>query len=173
MHGIVRQSGGFVEVETQPGRGTTFKVFLPARGCPGGSGPRRGAGRRRGVRGGNETILLVEDSDVVRSYTAEILRMGGYDVLEAASGEEALRIAEERGRPIDLLVTDVVMPGVNGGEVAARIGASRPGLKVLFVSGYPEDTIGKKRLIEEGAPFLGKPFTPNELLQKIREILGS
>jgi CheY-like chemotaxis protein len=109
----------------------------------------------------------------VRSYTAEILRTSGYDVLEAASGEEAIRAAGIHARPIDLLLSDVVMPGITGGEVASRIRAIRPGTKVLFVSGYPEDAIGGKRLIEDGTPFLGKPFTPNELLKKIRETLAS
>jgi len=172
VHGIVRQSGGFVEVETRPGGGTSFRVYLPRVDVPAKAAPAAEIGVDQ-AGGGNETILLVEDSEVVRSYTAEILRTSGYDVLEAGSGEEAFRIAGERSRPIDLLLSDVVMPGVTGGEVAARICSSRPGLKVLFVSGYPEHTIGKKRLLEEGAPFLGKPFTPNELLKKIREILGS
>jgi len=171
VHGIVRQSGGFVEVETQPGRGTTFKVFLPGVEIPAETAPAAEAVEE--VRGGDETILLVEDADVVRSYTAEILRMGGYTALEASSGEEALRIAKERGRPVDLLVTDLVMPGLNGKELAVRLGASQPGLKALFVSGYPEDAVGKKRLIESGSPFLGKPFKPNDLLRKIREILDS
>ncbi len=171
VHGIVRQSGGFIEVETRPGRGTTFKVFLPGVEIPAETAVPGTDGEE--ARGGNETVLLVEDSDVVRCYTAEILQMGGYAVLEASSGEEALRVARERGRPIDLLVTDLVMPGVNGKEVAARLGAAQPGLKVLFVSGYPEDAVGKKRLIEAGAPFLGKPFKPNDLLRKAREILDS
>jgi two-component system cell cycle sensor histidine kinase/response regulator CckA len=170
VHGIVRQSGGFIEVETKPGRGSTFKVFLPGVEIPAEPAAR---GVDDEVRGGSETVLLVEDSDVVRCYTAEILQMGGYAILEAASGEEAIRIAKERGRPIDILVTDLVMPGVNGKEVAARLGAAQPGLKVLFVSGYPEDAVGKKRLIEDGAPFLGKPFKPNDLLRKIREILDA
>jgi PAS domain S-box-containing protein len=172
VDGIVRQSGGFIDVESWPGRGTVFKVHLPrvenpaqAEAAPAGEGGSDG--------GGNETILLVEDSDVVRSYTAEILRSSGYDVLEAASGEEAIRIAGEHPRPIDMLLSDVVMPGVTGGEVSARLSASRPEMKTLFVSGYPEDTIGKKRLLDGNAPFLGKPFTPGELLRKIREILGS
>jgi PAS domain S-box-containing protein len=172
VHGIVRQSGGFVEVESRPGHGTTFRVYLPRVEPPpaADAAPNESLGR---AGGGNETILLVEDSEVVRSYTAEILRTSGYDVLEAASGEEAIRAAGIHARPIDLLLSDVVMPGITGGEVASRIRAIRPGTKVLFVSGYPEDAIGGKRLIEDGTPFLGKPFTPNELLKKIRETLAS
>jgi len=168
VHGIVRQSGGFVEVESRPGHGTTFRVYLPRVEPPpaADAAPNESLGR---AGGGNETILLVEDSEVVRSYTAEILRTSGYDVLEAASGEEAILAAGKHGRPIDLLLSDVVMPGITGGEVASRIRAIRPGTKVLFVSGYPEDAIGGKRLIEDGAPFLGKPFTPNERLKKLRE----
>lgn len=169
VHGIVRQSGGFVEVESRPGLGTTFRVYLPRVELPSAAVADTGVDR---AEGGNETILLVEDSEVVRSYTAEILRTSGYDVVEAASGEEAILAAGKHGRPIDLLLSDVVMPGITGGEVAARIRAILPGTKVLFVSGYPEDAIGGKRLIDDGAPFLGKPFTPNELRKKIREILA-
>ena len=171
VHGIVRQSGGFIEVETRRDSGTTFKVYLPRVEAPARAVPVKSDTGK--AVGGNETVLLVEDSEVVRSYTAEILRTGGYDILEAGSGEEAIRLAGGHPGPIGLLLSDVVMPGATGGEVAARICASRPGMKVLFVSGYPEDTIGKKRLLDEGAPFLGKPFTPNELLKKVRGILGS
>ena len=171
VHGIVRQSGGFVEVESRQGLGTIFRVYLPRVEPPSAAAAKAGGGDDR-PGGGNETILLVEDSEVVRSYTAEILRTSGYDVLEAASGEEAILAAGRNGRPIDLLLSDVVMPGITGGEVAARIREIRPGTKVLFVSGYPEDAIGRKRLIDDSVPFLGKPFTPNELRKKIREILS-
>jgi PAS domain S-box-containing protein len=171
VHGIVRQSGGFIEVATAPGRGAAFNVYLPRVEDPvEPDPPATGSGE---VRGGTETILLVEDSDVVRSYTTEILRMGGYTILEAASGGDALRLAGNRCRPVDLLITDMVMPEIGGRELAARLDASRPGLKVLFMSGYPDHAVGKRRLQETGAPFLEKPFKPGDLLRKVREILDS
>jgi len=170
-HGIVRQSGGYIEVATAMDRGTTFHVHLPrveeaAEAPPEPKLPEE-------AQGGGETVLLAEDSEVVRCYIVEILRLGGYNVLEAGSGEEALRTAEDHDGPIDLLVTDMVMPGIGGAELASRLSASLPGLKVLFISGYPEYATGKHRLLKAGAPFLGKPFRAGVFLEKVRQILAS
>jgi PAS domain S-box-containing protein len=169
-HGIIRQSGGFIEVSTARDRGTAFLVYLPrvedaveANAAPVIS---------TDTKGGGETVLLAEDSDVVRCYIVEILELGGYKVLEAASGEDALQVAEDHAGALDLLVTDMVMPGIGGAELAARLGTARPGIKVLFISGYPEYSSGKHRLLKPGAPFLGKPFRARVLLDKVREILG-
>jgi PAS domain S-box-containing protein len=170
-HGIVRQSGGYIEVVTAKDRGTAFLVYLPRIEEPAETGPV--ARIAAGIKGGGETVLLAEDSDVVRCYIVEILRLGGYVVLEADSGEEALRIAEDHDGPLDLLVTDMVMPGIGGAELATRLTATLPELKVLFISGYPEYATGKHRLLKTGVPFLGKPFRAGVFLEKVREILDA
>jgi two-component system cell cycle sensor histidine kinase/response regulator CckA len=170
-HGIVRQSGGYIEVETAKNRGTTFHVYLPRVEEPARTGPAAPAPAQ--AKGGGETVLLAEDSDVVRCYISEILRLGGYAVLEASSGEAALQVAEDHRGPLDLLVTDMVMPGIGGSELASRLSASTPGLKILFISGYPEYAAGKHRLLKEGVPFLGKPFRAAVFLDKVREILDA
>jgi DNA-binding response OmpR family regulator len=122
------------------------------------------------VRGGSETILVVEDEEPVRRFTAQVLSRGGYRVLEAPTGAEALELAEPVDR-IGLLLTDVVMPGMSGKELYQRLSASRPGLKVLFMSGYPDDTIASHGLLEPGLAFLQKPFRGPELLDRIGELL--
>jgi CheY-like chemotaxis protein len=123
-----------------------------------------------GLRG-SETILLVEDEPAVRALTRRVLQRYGYDVLEAASGDEALALAERRPGEIHLLVTDVVMPGMSGREVAQRIARTRPSTAVLYTSGYTPDAIMQHRVIAAGAPFLQKPFTPAALAAKVREVL--
>jgi len=170
-HGIVRQSGGYFKVATAKNRGTSFYVFLPRVEKPAENRP--APAHAESVQGRGETVLLAEDSEVVRCYIVEILRLGGYNVLEADSGEEALRIARDHDGPIDLLVTDMVMPGIGGADLASRLSASLPELKVLFISGYPEYATGNHRLPGTGVPFLGKPFRAGVFLEKVRQILAA
>ena len=169
VYGIVTQSGGHVEVDTEVGRGTTFRIYLPRTEEP--ISGRSHFGPSPLARG-TETILLVEDEDAVRALVRHVLQMNGYTVLEAGHGREALRIAEGHPGPIDLLVTDVVMPEVSGGELAARLTALRPRVKVLYLSGYTDDAVVRPGVLHAETAFLQKPFTPSALAQKVREVLG-
>jgi CheY-like chemotaxis protein len=116
-------------------------------------------------------VLLAEDEATVRGFAAQVLRAAGYTVLEAASGDDAVRAAEEAGGPIHLLVTDVVMPGIGGRDLAAVLGAVRPGLKVLFISGYTDDAVVRHGILEGEVQFLQKPFTPAALARAVRDAL--
>ncbi|MBY0228788.1 MAG: response regulator, partial [Gemmataceae bacterium] len=168
VHGAVRQSGGHVGVYSEPGKGTTFKVYLPrAEGQP--SSGRSGLGLP--LPSGGETVLLVEDDGDVRALAERILQACGYSVLRARDGEEALALAERHAGPIDLLLTDVVMPRLGGGRLAEALAAARPGLRVLFMSGYADDAVVRHGVLERGAPFLHKPFTLSGLARKVREVL--
>jgi len=169
VYGIVQQWGGQVRLESEPGRGATFHVLLPRAAAPrdGASGPVDSDS----VPGGSETILLVEDEPAVRELTREILETSGYNVLEAEDPDEAVRLCQQPG-PIDLLLTDVVMPRVSGRELSLRLGGLRPGLKVLFMSGYTDDEILRRGVIE-GTAFLQKPFGPDALTRKVRELLDA
>ena len=163
VYGIVTQSGGRVDAESRPGAGSVFSVFLPAVSAT----PREPAEPPPSAEldGGSETVLLVEDEEVVRNLARRILRDGGYRVIEAGSGEEALHLAGEHAGRIDLLLTDVVMPGMNGRELADRLVEIRPGTRVVFMSGYTEDVILQRGVSGERA-FLAKPFTPPMLARK-------
>ena len=121
---------------------------------------------------GSETLLVVEDEEGVRFLVCDCLRMNGYTVLEAGHGEEALRIAGEHAGEISLMLTDVTMPGMNGRELAERMAALRPGMKVLYMSGCAETVVCRKGVLEPGAPFLQKPFGPPDLGRKVRDVLG-
>ncbi|HLL81283.1 MAG TPA: PAS domain S-box protein, partial [Longimicrobium sp.] len=168
VYGIVRQSGGHVWVYSEVGRGTSFKVYLPrVDGVPAAQGPGRGAG----LRGGTETILLVEDEESVRRLGHRVLERAGYTVLAAAAGGEALRVAEAHAGAIHLLVTDVVMPGMSGREVAERMALLRPRAGVLFTSGYTDDAIVHHGVLDDGMAFLQKPFDPSTLLDAVRRVL--
>ncbi|HWP34705.1 MAG TPA: response regulator [Thermodesulfobacteriota bacterium] len=165
-YGIVTQSGGHIAVESAPGQGSAFSVYLPrADGADG-----EPAGRRE-ARRGSETVLLVEDEEVVRQLVREVLQQHGYTVLEARQGEEALELARGYAEPIDLLVTDVVMPRIGGCELARRLAEARPSLKVLYVSGYTGNALTCGDTPVEELAFLQKPFTPQALLAKVREVL--
>ena len=171
VHGIVQQSGGHVAVDSEVGQGTTFRVFLPrvepAEPPPPDAAP--GPARRRG----SETVLLVEDEDAVRSLVGTVLRDAGYTVLEAGDGAEALRLSDAyRGR-IDLLATDVVMPGMGGSLLARELVVRRPGLRVLYLSGYTDDAVVRHGVQEEEVNFLAKPFSPDALSHKVREVLDA
>jgi CheY-like chemotaxis protein len=168
--GIVNQSGGTIWVYSEPGQGTTFKVYFPR--AEGEAADVPAAHPEPHAAHGTETILLVEDEAGVRSVARTILTNHGYTVLEASSGEEALRIAHD-ATTIDLLVTDVVMPKMNGRQLAQQLLDTRPQLKVLYISGYTDNTIVHHGVLDEGVAFLQKPITPARLAQKVRTVLDS
>jgi two-component system cell cycle sensor histidine kinase/response regulator CckA len=171
VYGIVKQSGGHITVYSEKGTGTTFKIFLP-RAAVSAAGPEPAAGTVEQLRG-QETVLLVEDEEAVRESEREYLEGQGYTVLAAGDGPAALELAASCGREIHILVTDVVMPGMSGNELGNRLLAQRPGLKILYVSGYAENTILQHGLAELGDCFLQKPFTLTALAAKIRKILDA
>jgi two-component system cell cycle sensor histidine kinase/response regulator CckA len=171
VYGIVKQSEGYVWLESEPGRGTTFKVYLPRVDAPIET-PAPGLAPVA-ARGGAETILVVEDQEPVRRLTCKILETQGYAVLVAADGPEALQMAERHQGVIDILVTDVVMPGMSGREVGRRLAAVRPGMRVLYLSGYADDSIVSHGVLAPGLAFLQKPFTPETLARRVRELLDA
>jgi len=168
-YGIVKQSDGFIWVYSEPGHGTTFKIYLPrvARAVKTESSPVV----TQSSPSGRETVLLVEDEAAVRASTCEFLVRCGYTVITAENGEEALRASREYSGPIHLMITDVVMPKMGGPKVAEQLLAERPGMKALFVSGYAENTVLQHGKIDVGARFLSKPFSLSTLANKIREVL--
>jgi CheY-like chemotaxis protein len=171
VYGIVKQSGGYIWVYSELGQGTTFKIYFP-RVASTPERPDAAAGAALLV-GGSETVLVAEDQPEVRQLTTRVLELRGYTVLGAASGEEALDLAAQYPNRIQILVTDVIMPGISGRELARRLLATRDGLKVLFVSGYTNEAIHHRGLLEPGGAFLQKPFTGEALARKVREVLDS
>ncbi|MEN3335653.1 MAG: two-component system, cell cycle sensor histidine kinase and response regulator CckA [Blastocatellia bacterium] len=171
VYGIVKQSGGHVWVYSEPGKGTTFKIYLPQIEEPPDAQEIRPQVPE--LLAGTETILLVEDEEVVRNLTRQVLEMNGYTVLESGNPDEALRIAERCRETIHLMITDVVMPGMSGRMLALRLASSRPATKVLYISGYTDDAIVHHGILDSDIPFLQKPFTPDGLLRKVRELLGA
>ena len=171
VYGIVRQNDGHINVYSEPGNGTTFRIYLPrAEGVKDASGARAKA---REPAGGDETIMVVEDQPALLDLAEKILRGLGYTVLTAGGPERALETADSHPEPIDLLLTDVVMPEMNGRELADRLGRNQPDMRVLFMSGYPADVIADRGVIKTGVRFIEKPFTVAELGTQVREILDS
>jgi CheY-like chemotaxis protein len=171
VYGIIQQSGGSICVQSEPGHGTTFKIYLPR-------AHELAAAAESGVEetnkpGGNETVLLVEDEDAVRHMAQEILQSNGYCVLDASNGNEAVRVSAEHKGTIDLMVTDVVMPQLGGRELAEKLFVTRPEMRVLYMSGYTDDAIVHHGVVDGRASFLEKPFTSDALARKIREVLAA
>ncbi len=168
VYGIVTQHGGFVEVESAPGQGTSFTLHFPAVEGRLEEGDEAAAVEHRG---GDETILLVEDDGLLRKVMHRLLERQGYHVIAAASGAEALALIEGDEVTVDLLLTDIVMPGMNGRELAERMVQDRPGVRVLFMSGYPADVIARRGVLDAGIDFIAKPYEPTAVLARIREVL--
>jgi two-component system, cell cycle sensor histidine kinase and response regulator CckA len=170
VYGIVKQSDGFVWVYSEPGAGSTFRIYLPRVGSGEAMPPARDSGSA--ARGGAETILIVEDEDMVRTLAGRGLREHGYEVLEARNGADALRQLAFRS-DVNLVISDVVMPEMGGRELGQRLSADRPSLPVLYMSGYTGEDVTQRGLLEPGAPFQQKPFAPEELARKVREMLDA
>jgi len=170
VYGIVKQSDGYISVYSEPGRGSSFKVYLPR--LPTAQAAAAASGKDRPERG-TETILVVEDEAAVLALSRRALEMQGYLVLAAADPAAAMRVVERHGGMIHLLLTDVVMPGLSGRELADRLVARRPGLRVLYMSGYPGDAVVQHGALPIGSAFLQKPFSPDGLARKVRDVLDS
>jgi PAS domain S-box-containing protein len=168
-YGAVHQAGGSIEVYTEVGIGTTFKIYLPR--VEEEASPSVKDDRTQDMRGGSETVLLVEDEDIVRNLCVRILERLGYKVMQARNGAEAVALAQGYGDRIDLLLTDVVMPGMNGAELARQLVLHHPEMKILFTSGYTDDAIVRHGILKEGVSFIGKPYTPSALAKKVRGVL--
>ncbi len=171
VYGIVKQSGGNIWVYSEPDRGTAFKVYLPCVDSPAEEVKVSTAENKLQI--GTETVLLVEDEEMVRNMTREILQESGYQVLEARHGHEALLVAEQYNGPIHLMLSDVVMPQISGRELAEQLAPLRREMKVLYMSGYTDDAIVHHGVLDAGMAFIEKPFTPNALALKLREVLNT
>lgn len=171
VYGIVKQSGGYIWVYTEEGKGTTFKIYLPRTEAA--EPQAKKAEDRSRLSGGSETVLVVEDNESVRSYVRGVLELGGYHLLEANGSEEALKLIEDHSGPIHLVLTDVIMPRMSGPELAERVARLHPETKVLYMSGYTDNAIVHHGVLEAGTFFLQKPFVPETLTRKVREVLDA
>jgi CheY-like chemotaxis protein len=169
VYGIIKQSGGYIWVYSEPGEGTTFKIYLPRLEAPGELA--EVSQIPDSCEWGSETILLVEDEELVRRVTGRILARHGYTVLEAVSGSDALVVSREHAGSIHLMLTDVVMPGMSGQELAEKVKSQRPTMKVLFMSGYTENAIIHHGVLDPDIAFIQKPFKYDTLARKVREML--
>jgi PAS domain S-box-containing protein len=170
VYGIMRQNGGWICVSSDPGKGTSFKLYFPR--IDGNVVVEQGETARSPGANGGETILVVEDQEAVRRLTVAMLKLCGYQILEAAEAGEALDVAQRHSGEIHLLLTDVVLPGINGKELSERLRILRPKLKVLFTSGYTAEIIGHRGVLGHGLAYIPKPFGPDTLAAKVREVLG-
>jgi PAS domain S-box-containing protein len=168
VYGIVRQSGGWIEVRSEVGKGSTFKVYIPR--TEDHPVPIQTAATAKALHG-DETVLVVEDQDAVRELTKTVLEAYGYHVLEAKNGDEAVAFVERHPAEIHLLLTDVIMPGMNGMDLSRQLRILRPKLKVLFTSGYPAEVIARRGVLERDVAYLPKPLSPETLAAKVREVL--
>jgi CheY-like chemotaxis protein len=171
VYGIVKQSGGFVWAYSEPGKGSSFKVYLPLVDEVAETAAPVAKDRREFT--GTETILVTEDNELLRPMMRSILERYQYRVLDAPNAEEAARISLEHDGPIHLLLTDMIMPGISGRGLALQLAAKRPDMRVLFMSGYTDEAIIRNGQLERGSAFLQKPFTPEILLRKVREMLDA
>ncbi len=172
VYGIIKQNGGFINVYSEPGQGTTFKIYVPR--CEGNDSEiLADDNMQKRIQGGTETVLIVEDEAAVLELSQDMLETLGYRVLTAKAAEQALRLVKAYGGPIDLLLIDVVMPDMNGKELSEKIMSIKPGLKRLYMSGYTADVIARQGILEEGVQLISKPFFLNDLAAKVREVLGS
>jgi CheY-like chemotaxis protein len=172
VYGIVKQSDGYIWVYSEPGRGTSFKIYLPRIAEEASADVIDRSGDAGAIPRGFETVLLVEDESGVRELAREYLETSGYKVIQASNGHEALELAAMYQEPIQLLMTDVVMPGISGRELADRISLIRPDIKILYMSGYTEQAVVHHGIMEEDTILLQKPFTLATLASKLREILA-
>jgi two-component system cell cycle sensor histidine kinase/response regulator CckA len=171
VYGIVRQSGGQIQVASRPHEGSTFTVYFPR--VPGPARPTPLAAPPESAPGGSESVLVVEDEEAVRHLVCRVLRGKGYRVLEATAAEAALALAAESPEPIDLLVTDMVMPGIGGAALAAHLVARRPVMRVLFITGYAIEAVERQGELAAGGEPLEKPFSADQLARKVREVLAA
>jgi CheY-like chemotaxis protein len=172
VFGIVREFAGTVDVRSQPGRGTTFRLYFPRTEAPA-VAPAAGAEPARELARGSGTILVVEDEPLVRAGIRHFLEKLGYDVRVTGDPQEALRLVDELGSELDLLLTDIVMPGMNGPELARRVAAGLPHVQVAFMSAYSDAALVEQGRIESGIPVLEKPFEEDELAARVRDLLAA
>ena len=168
VYGIVKQHGGEIRVRSQPGRGSTFEIYLPRLAAEATLVAPKAV---KEMPRGSERILLVEDESTVRATVARMLRGLGYTVWEASTGDEALRLMRTRHLAPDLLITDLIMPHMSGHELAGHLAELCPACRVLFISGYADETVLRQGIFERGEDFLEKPFTMADLAHKVREVL--
>jgi two-component system, cell cycle sensor histidine kinase and response regulator CckA len=171
VYGIVKQSGGFIWVQSAPGKGTTFDIYLPKVSET--ILPKEHEGRSKSLPRGSETVLVVEDEEGVRELAAEFLRTSGYSVLEAGDGVEAMEVANRFAGSIQVILTDIVMPRMNGKELVKRMKALRPAAKVIFMSGYSEYFKSPRDESLSQLPLLQKPFSMNSLVAAVKEVLAA
>jgi DNA-binding response OmpR family regulator len=169
VYGIVRQSGGWIEVSSRLGEGAAFSIYLPRLDAIPVQTQTKVSTATKPF--GNETVLVVEDAEGVRRLTRTVLESYGYHVIEAANGEEALSAEKRHPGEINILVTDVILPGMNGKALSEHLRVRRPKLKVIFMSGYPDEVISPRGIVERGVAYLSKPFSPDFLVARVRDVL--